>query len=211
MHAGDARALDIAALRLVAITDDIRDGVEGLVGRALAAERGGVTMVQLRLKGADARTMALAGAALVRALAVPVIVNDRVDVALVCGAAGVHLGFDDIPVRTARRITPPGFIIGASVGESAEVSNGRDADYVGIGPVYATASKTDAGSAIGVAELARLRRLCARPAVGIGGITTENARDVIAAGADGIAVIRGVFGLVAPDAAASALRSAIGR
>ena len=199
------------ALRLVAITDDIRDGIDGLVSRATAAERGGATMVQLRLKGIDARTMAAAGAALVRALRVPVIVNDRLDVAHACGAAGVHLGFDDLPVRAARRIVPPAFVIGASVGADDEVANGRDADYVGIGPVYATLSKSDAGAAIGAAELGRLAALCARPCVGIGGITAENAAAVIAAGADGIAVIRGVFGLPEPELAAASLRSAIGR
>lgn len=203
--------LDPAALRLVVITDDLRDGVDGLVERALSAERGGATMVQLRLKGLDARTLAAVGSALVAKLTVPLVVNDRVDVAVVCGAAGVHLGFDDIPVRVARRIAPSNFVIGASVGADAEVENGRGADYVGVGPVYATSSKIDAGTAIGVAELARLAALCGRPTVGIGGITAENARAVVDVGAEGVAVIRGVFGLPQPDRAASALRSAIGR
>jgi thiamine-phosphate pyrophosphorylase len=202
---------DSASLRLVAITDDVRDGIAGLVERAQLAERGGATMIQLRLKGVDARTLVAAGAALVRGLAVPLLVNDRVDVALACGAAGAHLGFDDIPVHAARRVVPAGFVIGASVGSADEVTNGRDADYVGVGPVYTTASKSDAGSAIGTAELARLITLCGRPAVGIGGITAENAAAVVAAGAEGVAVIRGVFGLSRPDSAAAALRSAIGR
>ena len=208
--AGAAR-LDADAVRLIAITDDLRDGIPGLVARAHAAERGGATMIQLRLKGVDARVLAAAGSALVGALSVPVIVNDRVDVALACGAAGAHLGFDDLPVRAARRIVPATFVIGASVGTDAEVANGRDADYVGIGPVYATWSKHDAGSAIGLAELARLVASCGRPAVGIGGITADNAAAVIAAGAHGVAVIRGLFGLPAPEHAASALRSAIER
>ena len=206
-----AGRLDVAALRLIAITDDLRDGIPGLVARAAAVERGGATMVQLRLKGLDARVLATVGSALVAALRVPVIVNDRVDVALACGAAGAHLGFDDLPVRAARRIVPPAFVLGASVGTDGEVANGRDADYVGIGPVYATSSKADAGSAIGIAELARLAALCARPVVGIGGITADNAGAVVEAGASGIAVIRGLFGLPAPERAASALRSAIGR
>jgi hypothetical protein len=79
---------------------------DGLVARALAVERGGATMVQLRLKLVDARTLAAVGSALARALSVPLIVNDRLDVALACGAAGVHLGYDDLPVRAARRIAP---------------------------------------------------------------------------------------------------------
>ena len=202
---------DPASLRLVAITDDIRDGIAGLVERARLAERGGATMIQLRLKGVDARTLVAAGAALVRDVAVPLLVNDRVDVALACGAAGAHLGFDDLPVRAARRVVPPGFVLGASVGSDDEVANGREADYVGVGPVYTTASKTDAGSAIGITELARLIALCGRPAVGIGGISAENAAAVVAAGAEGVAVIRGVFGLSSPESAAAALRSAIGR
>ena len=204
-------AFDAASLRLVAITDDIRDGIPGLVERARSAEEGGATMVQLRLKAVDARTLVAAGAALVQALRVPVLVNDRVDVALVCGAAGAHLGFDDIPVAAARRIVPAGFVLGASVGADGEAANGRDADYVGIGPVYATASKRDAGAAIGTDELARLIALCGRPAVGIGGIVPENAASVIGAGAAGVAVIQGVFGRVNPATAAAALRLATGR
>jgi thiamine-phosphate pyrophosphorylase len=198
-------------LRLVAITDDLRDGIEGLVGRARAAERGGATMVQLRLKATDARTLVEVGKALVAALPVPVIVNDRVDVALACGAAGVHVGFDDMPVRMARRIVPPHFVVGASVGDESEVENGSEADYVGIGPLYATTSKADAGMAIGLERFAALRARCGRPAVAIGGITPENAMEVMSAGADGVAVIRAVFALASPESGARALRSAIGR
>jgi thiamine-phosphate pyrophosphorylase len=204
-------AFDASALRLLAITDDLRDGIAGLCDRAVDAERGGATMVQLRLKGVDARTLVAVGVELVAKLQVPLIVNDRLDVALICGAAGVHLGFDDIPVRTARRLAPPDFVIGTSVGDEAEVANGRDADYVGIGPVFTTASKVDAGVEIGVATFARLKALCGRPAVGIGGITASNAAAVIDAGADGIAVIRAVFGVATPERAAAALRAAIGR
>ena len=202
---------DASSLRLIAITDDLRDGVDGLGARAAGAERGGATMIQLRLKGVDARTLVAVGRALVDRLRVPLIVNDRIDVAIVCGAAGVHLGFDDIPVAVARRIAPPGFVIGTSVGADAEVANGREADYVGIGPVFTTASKLDAGNAIGLARFAELKAQCGRPAVGIGGITEANAGEVIGAGADGIAVIRAVFGLATPERAAAALRDAIGR
>jgi thiamine-phosphate pyrophosphorylase len=198
-------------LRLVAITDDLRDGTDGLVARALAVERGGATMVQLRLKLVDARTLAAVGSALARALSVPLIVNDRLDVAMACGAAGVHLGYDDLPVRAARRIAPAGFIVGASVGDEGESANGREADYVGIGPVHPTTSKADAGRSIGVAGFARLRELCGRPAVAIGGITPENAAEVMAAGAAGVAVIRAAFGPADPSRASAALRSAIGR
>ncbi len=166
-------------------------------------------MVQLRLKAVDARTLVDAGVALLDALrdapTVPLIVNDRVDVALACGAAGVHVGVDDLPVRSVRRITPPGFIIGASVGDESEVANGVEADYVGIGPVYATLSKSDAGQPIGPDGLRRLRERCRRPCVAIGGMTAENAATAIAAGADGVAVIRSVFGARSPERAAREL------
>jgi thiamine-phosphate pyrophosphorylase len=196
---------------LVAITDDLRDGRDGLVARAEAAARGGATMIQLRLKDADARTMVEVARAMVSALSVPVIVNDRVDVALAAGAAGVHLGADDLPVQAARGIAPPDFIIGASVGCDAEVALARGADYVGIGPVYETASKSDAGSAIGVAEFARLASACALPTVAIGGISADNAAPVMEAGASGVAVIRAVFSAPDPEQAARTLRTAIGR
>ena len=166
-------------------------------------------MVQVRLKGADARLLAEVTRRLVQSLGVPVLVNDRADVALASGAAGVHVGADDLPVSAVRRIAHPGFIVGASFGADAEASNARGADYVGIGPVFATQSKKDAGAAIGTAGFARLRMLADVPSVGIGGITAANAPGVMAAGASGIAVIASVFGAPDPEAAARALRAAI--
>ncbi len=200
---------DPRALRLLVITDDLRDGLEGLVSRARAAARGGATMLQLRLKDADARTLLEVARALVDAVQVPVIVNDRADVALAAGAAGVHVGADDLAASVLRPLVPPGFIIGASVGTEAELVHARGADYVGIGPVFATASKSDAGPWIGVEGFAALRRRVSQPAVAIGGITADNARTALAAGADGVAVIRAVFSAAAPERAARQLRSAI--
>lgn len=205
--------LETRTLTLVAITDGLREGRDALVARARAAAAGGATMIQLRAKDADARTLVEVARALVHALpaAVPLIVNDRADVALAAGAAGVHVGVDDLPVAAVRGVVPPGFIIGASVGCDAEVPGSRGADYVGIGPVYATGSKDDAGAAIGTAEFARLAAACALPAVAIGGIEPANAAAVAAAGASGIAVIRAVFGAPDPERAARALRTAMGR
>jgi thiamine-phosphate pyrophosphorylase len=203
--------LDQATLRLLAITDDLRDGREGLIARARAAVRGGATMVQLRLKDADARTLVEVARALVAALPVPVVVNDRADVALAAGAAGVHLGVDDLPAAAVRRVVPPGFIIGASVGEESEAANAAGADYAGIGPVWATASKGDAGEAIGVEGFARLAARLTMPAVGIGGVTPGNASALVAAGAAGVAVIRALFAAPNPELAARELRAAIGR
>ena len=140
---------------------------------------------------------------------VVLVVNDRADVAIASGAAGVHVGADDLPPAAIRRIAPPGFVIGASVGTEAEVAAAADADYVGIGPVFSTASKHDAGDAIGPARFAQLRALCNRPAVAIGGIDAENAASVMAAGAAGIAVIRAVFAAPDPELAARTLRRAM--
>jgi thiamine-phosphate pyrophosphorylase len=203
--------IDLDSLLLVAITDDLRDGRDGLVARAVAAVRGGATMIQLRLKDADARMQVEVARALLAALpsGVPLIVNDRADVALASGAAGVHVGVDDLPAAAVRRIAPPGFIIGASVGCDAEVPLASGADYVGIGPVYGTASKADAGDAIGVMELARLAARCRLPTVAIGGIDATNAAPVIAAGASGVAVIRAVLGAQDPEEAARELRRAM--
>jgi thiamine-phosphate diphosphorylase len=147
---------------------------------------------------------------LVRAVGVPVIVNDRADVAIAAGAAGVHLGIDDLPVNAIRSFAPPEFIIGASVGSVDELLNARGADYAGIGPVFATGSKLDAGGAIGVAEFARLAVATGLPAVAIGGITAANARQVMNAGAAGVATIASVFGATDPRAAAAELASATG-
>jgi len=205
--------LDPESLTLVAITDGVRGGTDEIVQRALACVRGGATMVQLRLKDADARTQVEVARALIAALPahVPLIMNDRADLAIAVGAAGVHVGPEDLPAAVVRRILGPDRIVGVSVGNDAEALQASDADYVGIGPVYATASKGDAGDAIGVAELERLALLCARPSVGIGGIDAANAAAVIAAGARGVAVIRALFSAADPEAAARSLRSAIGR
>ena len=202
--------MDARALRLVAITDDLRDGVDGLRARAERAVNGGATMIQLRLKDADARTLVEVAKALVRALPrVPVIVNDRLDVALVAGAAGVHVGPDDLPAAAVRRLVPEGFVVGASVGSDAEIVLARGADYVGIGPLYETASKPDAGRAIGPVAFARLAKACRIPAVAIGGIDASNAGAAMRAGAAGVAVIRAVFGAPDPEGAARAIRAAV--
>lgn len=203
--------IDLSILRLMAITDNVRDGQTGLIKRASAAVEGGATCIQLRLKDVAARDLVGLARELVKSIAVPVIVNDRADVAIAAGAAGVHLGADDIPVSAARTIAPKGFLIGASVGCDAEVELSRGADYVGVGPVFATDSKNDAGDPIGLVEFARLSAATGLPTLGIGGITAANARSVIEAGAAGIAVISSVFGATDPRSAARELVSAIGR
>ncbi len=203
---------DPESLKLIAITDELRDDRHALIARTAAAVRGGATMIQLRLKDENPRTIVEVATALLATIprSVPLLINDRLDVALAAGAAGVHLGADDLPVAAARRIAPTGFVIGASVGCDAEVPGSRGADYVGIGPLFDTSSKADAGAAIGAAEFARLAALCALPAVAIGGIDASNARAAIDAGARGVASINAIFGTREPEAAARALRRAIG-
>ncbi len=203
--------IDTSWLRLIAITDDVRDGQSGLIARASAAVQGGATCIQLRLKDVAARDLVGVARELIKAVNVPVIVNDRADVAIAAGAAGVHLGADDVPVFAARSIAPPGFFIGASVGSDEEAPLANGADYVGVGPIFGTSSKKDAGTAIGLDEFRRLAALTGLPAIAIGGITPGNALSAIDAGAVGIAVISSIFGVSDPLAAAQALASAIGR
>ena len=203
--------LDPNILRLVAITDDAEDRRATLVDRVAAAVRGGATSVQVRLKTATPRDVVEITRKLVASLPVPVIVNDRADIALAAGAAGVHVGEADLPVAALRRFAPANFIIGASLGGDAELANAKDADYVGIGPVFGSDTKNDAGRAIGLEGFKRLAGLLDRPAVGVGGISAESAAQVIAAGAIGVAVINAIFKADDPERATRSLAAAIGK
>jgi thiamine-phosphate pyrophosphorylase len=203
--------VDPAILRLVAITDDSIDHRSELVERAAAAVRGGATCIQLRLKNATPREVVDVARALVQGVTVPVIVNDRADLALAAGAAGVHVGEGDLPVVAVRRFAPPNFLIGASLGSERELENARDADYVGIGPMFASGSKTDAGEAIGIDGFKRLAALCNLPAVAIGGITAERVPQIMEAGAAGVAAINAIFRAGDPEAATRLLAAAIGK
>ena len=177
------------------VTDDRLVEGRDLVALALAAERGGATAVQLRLKRAPTRELVDRARTLVAALGVPVLVNDRPDVALAAGAAGVHLGPDDLPVSLARQVAPPGFIIGASVGSAQEAEAAAEADYWGIGPWRTTDTKSDAGEALGVAGFRRLARLGGgKPCIAIGAVRPEDVADVRSAGGAGVAVVSGILG-----------------
>ena len=193
------------ALQLMLVTDDALVRGRDLVALILAAEQGGITSVQLRLKSATASELAQVGRAVLRSVHIPLIINDRLDVAIAIGAHGVHLGPEDIPVTMARRISPPGFFIGASVGVENERENGAEADYWGIGPWSATSTKHDAGAALGPAGFRRLHAHAAsRPCIAIGGIRQEDVAVAIAAGAAGVAVVSGILG--AEDVSAAARR-----
>jgi len=186
-----------------------RDAVE-VCRRATA---GGATMVQVRWKDATPNELLQLARALVLALPVPVLVNDRVDVAVAAGAAGAHLGQGDPPLDALRPEVPPGFLLGISVGSVAEAERVRawPADYWSIGPCFATGNKRDAGSALGPDGFAALARLAPQgmPVIGIGGITPGNAADIIRAGATGVAVIGAVLGAPDPEAAARELSAVV--
>lgn len=178
------------------VTDDRLVRGRDLVELALAAQRGGITSLQLRLKEAGARELAELLRCLVRSIQIPVLVNDRPDVALGAGAAGVHLGPDDLSVDLTRRIAPPGFIIGASVGSEAEARAAARADYWGIGPWRITSTKGNAGSALGPDGFHRLVQLAGlTPCVAIGGVTPDDVPVVLGRGGSGVAVVSGILGV----------------
>src|SRR3989440_9264280 len=202
-------------LRLMVLTDAALLKGRDPVAECRQAARGGATMVQVRLKGAPPRDVAALTRTLVGALAIPVIVNDRVDVALAVGAAGAHLGQEDLPLDRVRPHVPPppGFLLGISVGTPAEAERVRTwggADYWSVGPCFATGNKPDAGAPLGAEGFARLARLApaGTPVIAIGGIRAANAAAVARAGAAGIAVIGAVWGASDPAGAARALRAA---
>lgn len=179
------------------VTDD--DCLKGrqllpCVEQALA---GGVTLVQYRAKNTDGGVMykeALALKALCDKYQVPLIINDRLDIAQAVGAAGVHLGQDDLPCRAARKILGDAYVIGVSAHNPLEaVQAARDgADYLGCGAVFGTATKQDVAK-LGVANLRAIRSAVQIPMVGIGGINLANYAEVLAAGADGAAIVSGIL------------------
>jgi thiamine-phosphate pyrophosphorylase len=172
-----------------------------------AALEGGADAVQIRDKSSTAYNLSLISAEiqpLARKFGAAFFVNDRVDVALLTGADGVHLGQEDLPAREARRLLPRPRLIGisASTPEEARRAEREGADYVGVGPVFGTATKPDAGEPLGLDRLATIAAAVGIPVVAIGGITQENVAQVFAAGAGGAAVVSAVVG--ADDIAAAA-------
>lgn len=177
-----------------------------LQGRALIdcvreALEGGVTLVQYRAKTASSAEMyaeALQLKALCDSFKVPLIINDRLDIAMAVGAAGVHLGQDDLPCAAARKLLGEDYIIGVSAHNPAEAKAALQsgADYLGCGAVFGTATKADVQK-LGTDGLAAICKAKGLPVVGIGGVTADNYREVRAAGADGAAIVSGI--LAQPD------------
>jgi thiamine-phosphate pyrophosphorylase len=176
---------------------------------ARLAVAGGADVIQLRDKVRSCSELIRIGReirVITRDAGAGFVVNDRLDVALLCGADGVHIGQGDITCGAARQIAPPGFIIGVSVGSVAEARDAEQggADYIALSPVFDTGSKSDAGPGHGLALLRNIRAAVRIPVIAIGGIGPENAGDIIDAGGDGIAVISVVAG--APDITGAARR-----
>lgn len=183
---------------------------------ARLAIAGGADVIQLRDKTCSSSELVRIGRILrgiTRESSTLFIVNDRLDVALACGADGVHLGQGDMRTDVARQIAPPGFIIGvsASTVEEAVLAERDGADYVALSPTFSTGSKSDAGPGHGLGMLRDIRQNVAVPVIAIGGINRENICRVFAAGADGVAIISAVVGARDITAAARDLKNLITR
>jgi thiamine-phosphate pyrophosphorylase len=185
------------------------------LGRAVSeivekAVRGGVSMVQLREKEITTRdflSLAVELKSLLKRSGIPLIINDRIDIALAINADGVHVGQNDMPVEMIRKIMGNDVLIGLSVESisDAEAANTLDIDYIGISPVFATSTKKELVSGLGIDGVRGIVKVSKFPAVGIGGINYSNTEDIITAGADGVAVVSAICSADDPEYAASAL------
>lgn len=180
----------------------------------LQAVQGGAAYVQLREKDLSTREFveeALAIKERLRSFRVPLIINDRIDVALACKADGVHVGQGDMPYTTARQLMGPKAIVGLSVETWQDVldSQALDVDYIGISPVFATPTKTDTKEPWGLDGIRKIKAYSRHPLVAIGGINESNARAVVEAGAPCIAVVSAVCSADDPAKAAARLKNII--
>lgn len=203
------------SLLLHLVTDRSLSRGRALVEVVAEAVAGGVTCVQLREKNCSTREFldeALLLKELLQPLGLPLIINDRVDIALAVGADGVHLGQSDMPILHARRLLGPDCLIGISAEslDDALEAEQQGADYIGISPVFSTPTKTDTAPALGLEGLRRIREQVRIPLVGIGGINLSNAGQVRDAGADGVAVVSAIMAAASPRQVAEAIRRAVG-
>jgi thiamine-phosphate pyrophosphorylase len=200
---------------LYLVTDRRLAGVRPLPDLVAAAVRGGVTAVQLREKECATREfveLARTLKTLLAPLGIPLIVNDRVDVALAACADGVHVGQSDMDCRDVRRLLGPSAAIGLSVETPEQAAAAPpEADYLGVSPIFSTPTKTDVATEWGTEGLAALRRKSRRQLIAIGGIHCDNAALVIRSGADGIAVVSAICAAPDPELAARNLRREISR
>ena len=199
---------------LYLVTDRRLAGGRSLEDVVAAAVRGGATCVQLREKDCSSREFIERASALKHVLEsarVPLIINDRIDIAQAVQADGVHLGQTDMPLEMARAVLKDTMIIGISaesLGDAIEAEKGG-ADYVSVSPIYATPTKTDTAPPLGLTGVHQIRQAVAIPVVGIGGLDATNSAEVIQAGADGVAVVSAIVGADDPELAARQLRALI--
>jgi thiamine-phosphate pyrophosphorylase len=196
------------------VLTDARAGRDA-IGVADRALRAGAPVIQLRVKGRSDRELYDLGVRLVAACAgygATCIVNDRVDIALAIGAQGTHLGADDLSVAAVRRIVGPGHLIGGTAREPVRAATLVDegADYLGVGPAFATSTKDGLPAPIGPAGIEAVARAVPVPVIAIGGITVDRVETVLAAGAYGIAVVGAVSDADDPGAATRDLLDALG-
>ncbi|MDI6698860.1 MAG: thiamine phosphate synthase [Candidatus Saccharicenans sp.] len=200
-------------LSLYLVTDRRLAGDRPLTEVARKAVAGGVTIVQLREKECSSRQYLELARSIKKILPpeVPLIINDRLDVALAAQADGVHLGQNDLPAEVARKYLGSQAIVGLSVENLEQLAQAINlpVDYLALSPVFATPTKTDTGPAWGLEGLTRARRMTALPLVAIGGINESNAAEVIKAGADGLAVVSAICAAPDPEQAARRLRRLI--
>ena len=192
----------------------------GLCGRkpleevVIQAVKGGAAYVQLREKDVSTRFFVEEAKRIKKLLEqyrVPLIINDRVDVALACGAEGVHIGQEDMPYEIVRKLMGQKAIIGLSVEtwEDVEISQKLDVNYIGVSPVFSTPTKTDTKGAWGLDGLAKIKAFSRHPLVAIGGINESNVREVVKAGADCIAVVSAICAVPHPEAVAGRINEMI--
>ena len=195
---------------LYLVTDRDLCGDSSLEDVILRSVRGGARYVQIREKDQSTRDFieeAVRIKEILTPFSVPLIINDRVDVALAVKADGVHVGQDDMPYKMARSLMGPGAIIGLSVEkwEDVEEAEVLDCDYIGVSPVFETPTKTDTKGAWGLDGLSRIRAFSRHSLVAIGGLNASNAADVVKAGGDCVAVVSAVCAAADPEAASREL------
>ncbi|GAA4731584.1 thiamine phosphate synthase [Modestobacter marinus] len=198
--------------RLHVLTD--ADGGPRALAVVAAAVAAGAPVVQVRAKGCSDRVLhdfARAVVELCRPAGTTVLVNDRVDVALAVGADGTHLGADDLPLAAARRVAGPGHLLGGTARDPQQARQlvAEGADYLGVGPAFATTTKTGLPDPIGVAGVGAVAAAVPVPVIAISGVTAARVGELIAAGATGVAVVGAVTGAADPGAATAELLRAL--
>jgi thiamine-phosphate pyrophosphorylase len=199
---------------LYLVTDRSLCGKKSLEDVVIGAVKGGASFVQLREKEISTRFFVEEAGRIKKLLEpykVPLIINDRVDVAMACGAEGVHIGQEDMPCEIVRKLMGQKAIIGVSVEtwEDVVTSQKLDVSYIGVSPVFATPTKTDTKGSWGLEGLARIKAFSRHPLVAIGGINESNVREIVMSGADCVAVVSAICASENPEAAARRINEII--